>query len=229
MRIIAHRSGPRTYPEQTVAAAREALALGADLIEIDVRFTKDKRLAVMHDPNAGRVFGVDKNVADMTADEFRTLKHKSNELYTGHVIEDYLEAGIAPILIHIKESETIPTLISTLKDYGYIDRAVLGITDIASVDVIRSIDKSIKILSFCSADSIPKLIELKVDYIRLWEGWIKNGELVSAVRESSSELWVMSGNCDGYDVGEPGDENLARILAIAPDGILINDVSRIIK
>ncbi len=229
MKIIAHRSGPRTYPEQTVASAKEALSLGADLIEIDLRFTKDGRLAVMHDESTERVFGSSKKVGELTAEEFCSLRHKNAPEYTGHVFEDYLKAEVAPLLIHIKESETIPAIIRALSEYNCLDRAVLGVTSAESVAVIRSIDRSIKILSFCSSDEIPTLIELKVDYIRLWEGWLKNAELVRKVKESSSELWVMSGNCDGYEVGEPSDDNLEKIIGYKPDGILINDVSRLKK
>ena len=36
--IIAHRCGPGRFPEQSLASARHALALGADLVEMDVRF-----------------------------------------------------------------------------------------------------------------------------------------------------------------------------------------------
>ena len=45
---IAHRSGPVSYPEQTVASAIEALSFGADIIEIDLRLTSDGELAVTH-------------------------------------------------------------------------------------------------------------------------------------------------------------------------------------
>ena len=229
MKIIAHRSGPRTYPEQTVASAKEALSLGADYIEIDVRLTKDNRLAVMHDSSCARVFGKDGNVSDLTGDEFRALRHIQAPDFHAHLIEDYLDEGIAPLLIHIKESRAIPELISILTEYGYTDQATLGVTDIASVDLIRSICDSIKILSFCSQDCIPALIDLGVDYIRLWEKWLEDADLLRRVKQSKSELWVMSGNCDGFEVGEPSDENLEKILSYKPDGILINDVSRLIK
>ena len=59
MKWIAHRSGPTVYPEQTIASARHALENGADIVEIDVRFTADKRIAVSHDKNLSRVFGED--------------------------------------------------------------------------------------------------------------------------------------------------------------------------
>lgn len=48
--IIAHRGASRAEPENTVAAFRRAVEMGADAIELDVRRTLDDRLVVHHDP-----------------------------------------------------------------------------------------------------------------------------------------------------------------------------------
>jgi glycerophosphoryl diester phosphodiesterase len=48
--IIAHRGGSSTAPENTIAAFEEAIALQADLIELDVRCTQDRVLIIHHDP-----------------------------------------------------------------------------------------------------------------------------------------------------------------------------------
>lgn len=48
--IIAHRGASVVEPENTVAAFRRAVELGADGIELDVRRTADDRLVVHHDP-----------------------------------------------------------------------------------------------------------------------------------------------------------------------------------
>jgi glycerophosphoryl diester phosphodiesterase len=48
--VIAHRGASRAYPENTIAAFRAAVALGADGVEFDVRGTADGHLAIHHDP-----------------------------------------------------------------------------------------------------------------------------------------------------------------------------------
>ena len=61
--IIAHRGASRAAPENTVAAFRRAVAMGADAVALDVRRTRDDRLVVHHDPTregrALRAMGVD--------------------------------------------------------------------------------------------------------------------------------------------------------------------------
>jgi glycerophosphoryl diester phosphodiesterase len=47
--VIAHRGASRVEPENTVAAFRRARAFGADWVELDVRWTADRGLAVHHD------------------------------------------------------------------------------------------------------------------------------------------------------------------------------------
>ena len=47
--VIAHRGAHSAHPENSIAAAQAALALGADGVELDVRLTADGQVAVVHD------------------------------------------------------------------------------------------------------------------------------------------------------------------------------------
>ena len=49
MRLIAHACGPTVFPSNTVLSAREALKNGADMVELDLQFTSDGKLAVFHE------------------------------------------------------------------------------------------------------------------------------------------------------------------------------------
>src|SRR5581483_9467797 len=46
---IAHRGGAALYPENTLAAFRDAVARGCDGAELDVQLSKDGEVAVFHD------------------------------------------------------------------------------------------------------------------------------------------------------------------------------------
>lgn len=224
MILIAHRSGPSIYPEQTILSAQEALKAGADIVEVDVRFTADKQLAITHDPNLQRIFGVDKNICDITAKEFMTYRHKTAPGFCAHMLEDYLLAGIAPLLIHVKQSEVLPALLDTLKKHNYCDKTILGISQPQDVSLIRNFDARIKILAFQSKpDMTQTFIDLKVDYVRLWERWLQP-DLAQLIKKSSAQLWIMSGSPSNNTVGEPSREDLVNILTYEPDGILINNI-----
>jgi glycerophosphoryl diester phosphodiesterase len=51
---IAHRGASARAPENTLAAIREAAALGADAVEIDVQRTRDGALVLLHDATLAR-------------------------------------------------------------------------------------------------------------------------------------------------------------------------------
>ena len=52
--IIAHRGASGTRPENTLAAFRRAVELGADMIELDVQLTRDGGVVVLHDDTLER-------------------------------------------------------------------------------------------------------------------------------------------------------------------------------
>jgi glycerophosphoryl diester phosphodiesterase len=55
---IAHRGGASLGPENTLAAARKALELGADMWELDVSVTADGELVLLHDDSLARTTNV---------------------------------------------------------------------------------------------------------------------------------------------------------------------------
>ncbi len=63
VQIIAHRGASHDYPENTLGAVQLAFDQEADACEIDVQFTRDRRLAVMHDDDTCRTAGVRKHIA----------------------------------------------------------------------------------------------------------------------------------------------------------------------
>ena len=55
---IAHRGLAGLIPENTIPALETGVYSGADLVELDVVFTKDDRLLVMHDPYLHRITNI---------------------------------------------------------------------------------------------------------------------------------------------------------------------------
>ena len=71
--ISAHRGACDTCPENTLDAFREAINVGAHIIEIDVKFTKDRELVVIHDNTVNRTTNGEGNVSDYTLSEIKRL------------------------------------------------------------------------------------------------------------------------------------------------------------
>ena len=52
--IIAHRGYSSNYPENTLAAFKAAVDIGAHMIELDVSLSEDRQLVVIHDETVDR-------------------------------------------------------------------------------------------------------------------------------------------------------------------------------
>src|SRR5882724_9731275 len=70
---ISHRGEHLHHPENTMPAFQEAVRVGADYFEVDVRTTSDGKLVLMHDGTADRTTSGKGDIAKMTFDEVRAL------------------------------------------------------------------------------------------------------------------------------------------------------------
>lgn len=71
--IIAHKGASGSAPENTLAAFEKALAMGVDMIELDVRNTQDERIVVIHDSTLDRTTNGTGLVHDYTLEEIKKL------------------------------------------------------------------------------------------------------------------------------------------------------------
>jgi glycerophosphoryl diester phosphodiesterase len=74
--LAAHRGGAALWPENSLLAFRNAIALGADFIEFDVHLSKDGELVVIHDPTLERTTTGAGPVKDLTVAELKALRLK---------------------------------------------------------------------------------------------------------------------------------------------------------
>ncbi|MDH3701533.1 MAG: glycerophosphodiester phosphodiesterase family protein [Alphaproteobacteria bacterium] len=72
-RIIAHRGASGYAPENTLAAFRLAAQMGVREVELDIQYSMDRELVVIHDENLDRYGFPDCRVAEMTLAELQTL------------------------------------------------------------------------------------------------------------------------------------------------------------
>ena len=108
-RYVAHRGGAAEWPENSLTAFRNAIALGARVLELDVHQTADGAVAVIHDPTLDRTTSGHGPVARATtADLARArLRGRDGVLTDDHVptLDEVLAlaapAGVA-MLVEIK-------------------------------------------------------------------------------------------------------------------------------
>lgn len=107
--MFAHRGlhNAKIIPENSKAAFENARAHGCG-VELDVQYTKDKKLVVFHDDNIKRVCGVDKNVSELTYEELLTYPLYNTQERVPLFSEVLEIMGGLPVICEIKTSYNKP-------------------------------------------------------------------------------------------------------------------------
>ena len=71
--VIAHRGGWGLWPENTLFAFQNAVDLGVDMLELDIRGTKDGHIVVFHDSRLRRTTNGTGRVNEFTLEELKKL------------------------------------------------------------------------------------------------------------------------------------------------------------
>jgi glycerophosphoryl diester phosphodiesterase len=127
--LAAHRGGARLWPENSLLAFRNAIALGADFVEFDVHLSKDGQVVVIHDPTLERTTTGVGAVSDRTLAELKMLRLKDRD---GKLTDETI-----PTLAELV-GRVVPTPLRLLLEikvdakrrrYPGIEEKVLGILD----------------------------------------------------------------------------------------------------
>lgn len=107
--IIAHRAGAGYELENSTPAFEAALLSGADVIEFDVRLTKDNQLVVCHDANLQRVTGHNLIIAEHNWADLQAIPLKNNTPLL--LLADVLKiVKDFPVVIELKDVGSAPAL-----------------------------------------------------------------------------------------------------------------------
>jgi glycerophosphoryl diester phosphodiesterase len=108
------------YIENTIASMKAAFDYGADIVELDIRVTKDKKLAVFHDYDVGARTEKQGKVSEYTLDELKELDVGYG--YTADSGKTYplrgTGIGLLPSLEEVLESFPQKDLLIHIRDDG---------------------------------------------------------------------------------------------------------------
>ena len=106
--VASHRGDWIYAPENSTTALEHAIFFGSDLIETDVRLTKDGKIIMMHDATVDRTTNGKGNIADLTLAEIKELRLRNN--FGGltdlkvPTLEEYIEWAKDKILLYLDKA-----------------------------------------------------------------------------------------------------------------------------
>ncbi len=103
--IIGHR-GSSAVKENTIEAIKLGIEAGSDIVEVDVRRTKDNKLILLHDKTFKRVWGIDIAPEDVT---YKFIRNNVGNVPLLSDVIDFIDGRVG-LFIEIKEVETAPNI-----------------------------------------------------------------------------------------------------------------------
>jgi glycerophosphoryl diester phosphodiesterase len=156
--VAAHRGGALLWPENSLLAYRNALALGVDFLETDVHLSADGELVVLHDPTLERTTTGRGAVRASSLAALAEVRLKAADgAVTGERIPtltellDLLAPSTARLLLEIKVGagrEAYPGIeekaLALVKARGLLDRVVVMAFEDAAVRRVRVLEPGVR-------------------------------------------------------------------------------------
>ncbi len=220
-KTIGHRGACGHEQENTIASFVKAVELGADMIEFDVRLTKDLVPVVLHDRSIYRVSGRRGLIAKLTFDECRENPLKgggkipSLEEACKLVLESNIEA-----YIEVKVPDRKGIIIGKVLEHLPVNRFYIASFDKAYLTLIETNYPEIRTIVITNRNDI-RLIDLitknhadcfSVEYHSI------DSSAVEAAHNTGRKLFA-------WTVNEPSD--IERLKALGVDGIVSDYPERV--
>ncbi len=107
--VVAHRGDWHEAPENSLAGMRHCIDMGVDVIEIDIRRTKDGRFVVIHDKDVDRTTTGTGRVDELTFEQIRELRlrEKSGAPTDERVpsIEEVIDLARGKVLVYLDKTD----------------------------------------------------------------------------------------------------------------------------
>ena len=194
--VTAHRAAHNIYPENSLAAIRHTIEIGADFIEIDARHTKDGILVLMHDGTVDRTTNGEGRIEDLTFAEVRSLKLSvsGDDTITRRVptFEEAMLEAKGKIMVDIDiKSAPVSQLVKVILKLKMGNQVVFFDSDFAILDTVKMMDSTLMVMP--RARSVEKLQWMLDRYhpeiIHISPGFYTK-EVVDIIKKGKARIWI---------------------------------------
>jgi len=164
---IGHRGAGAYEPENTLRSFREAIELGVDAVELDVRKTKDGKVVVIHDAKVDKTTNGKGSVGELTLDEIRQLvTEKGEKVPTLEEALDFLDRKVK-IIIELKETGFEEEVLRQIRGRGLESNVVIVSFIEEALRKVREMDEEVEtgLIYVRHKNPIRAALDLKASYL----------------------------------------------------------------
>lgn len=179
---IAQHRGMWSYaPENSIPALEYAIQFGAEIMETDIRLTKDNQLVIMHDYTVDRTTNGTGKVADLTLAEIKQLRLKEA---TGGLtnlqvptLEEYIKIAKGRIVLYYdkagydfpnhQKGTLVKKILEVARKHDFLEESLFVLSWSYS-DAEKIFGKDLKTVMYCPVieDKIPNLDNYVNEYLQ---------------------------------------------------------------
>lgn len=151
--VAAHRGLHTTHPENSIGAINETIIKKIDILEIDVRNTKDGKLVVLHDHTVDRTTNGSGEISKLTAQDIRGLQLRHEGKLTNEKIPtlaEVLQLTKDKIIVDIDfksdDKDAVKKCYQLIKDMDMQNQVLFFTYDCRHIPELLKIDSTIMIM-----------------------------------------------------------------------------------
>lgn len=204
--VAAHRGGHLTVPENSLPSIDEAIHAGADIVELDIRETRDGVMVLMHDKNLDRTTTARGELSNYTYSETQQFYLTHQGAATSCRIPTFREALAyakdrirVDIDFKISGMEARKRAYEIISELGMEDQVLFFLYDFTEMDSLYKINPRIKMMPRAyNDDQMQKIIDKGLTDVIHVDPSFENSPLLPLARTRGICLWINSlGEVDG--------------------------------
>jgi glycerophosphoryl diester phosphodiesterase len=206
------------HRENTLPAFTAAVLLGADMVELDLRRTRDGEIVVLHDQSLQRLWGVDASVGDLDLADVAVLGEADVRIPT---LREVVEVVPIPLMVDFTRREVVPVALDVVQALGALERSLFVTGNVEALRMLRGLSAEARLgLTWLDGEEPPVALleELGAEYWNPMFGLV-TPEGVAAVHRAGLKAST-------WTVDDPRD--MARVLQAGVDAVVSNRIEELV-
>lgn len=246
--VVAHRGIVSGFPENTLAAFREAIRQGFSAIEVDLRATADGHIVVMHDETVDRTTNGCGEVSERTLADVRSLDAGSyvspefadQKVPTFQEVLEVVRGSGTKVVLDIKPSPRLDNqrIVQLAEQYRATLDVIVGPRSLAGLRDFKRLNPNLRTLGLIPGDEFAapahdaaeEFARSGADMIRLWPPWIftdrdhsadgGTSPLIARMHHLGKPVWTTADVAYSDISPERPREDLAELVRLGVNGVL---------
>lgn len=252
--VVAHAGGLGLHPGNTREAFAAAVALGCDMLEMDVRLTRDGFLVTHHNATIEKTSNGEGAVAEHTLAELQALNfgfhfrdasgaqpYRDKPAHLATLQEVFERYGRMPLSIELKDRGELGrratvVLAQLLEQYRLTNQVLIASFDDATLNEFRRITAGRYATSMARRQTTSFVVLQKLRLDRLWPGRVELAQVPADPREAAGfalgrSSFIAAAHARNmavhyWTVNDP--EEMKRLIALGADGLITDFPDRLL-